>query len=60
MNGIPDYINALEDAQKQSKRSGNPTTADTLLLIATNAMLSSDFFPRARKIWEDLNKEEND
>ena len=26
MEGIPEYVNALEDAQKRSKRSGNPIT----------------------------------
>ena len=45
MEGIPDYINALEDSQKQSERAGNPITADTLLLIASNNMLSSERFP---------------
>ena len=45
MEGIPEYINALEDAQKQSKRAGNPITVDTLLLVLSNAMLSSERFP---------------
>ena len=43
--GILEYVNALEDAQKLSKRSGNPITENTLLLIATNAMLSTDSSP---------------
>ena len=56
----PKYINALEDAQKQSKRVGNPITADTLLLIATTSMLLYEIFSRAEKIWEDLSKEKHD
>ena len=45
MEGIPKHINALEDAQEQSRRAGNPIMTDTLLLIATNAMLLSERFP---------------
>ena len=56
MGGIPEYVNALEDAQKRFKRAGNPIMEDTLLLIATNAMLSTERFPRADEIWEDLTK----
>ena len=60
MEGIPEYINALEDAQKQSKRAGNPITVDTLLLVLSNAMLSSERFPWADESWDDLSKDEND
>ena len=49
----------LEDAQKRSKRAGNPITEETLLLIATNTMLSTERFPQADEIWEDLTKNEN-
>ena len=42
MEGIPTYINNLEDAQKQSNQAGNPIT------------LRTDRFPRANEIWEDL------
>ena len=58
MEGTPKYLNALEGAQKCSKRAGNPITEDILLLIATNAMLSKERFPRADEIWEDLPKKE--
>ena len=58
MEGIPKDVNALEDAQKRSKRAGNPITEDTLLLIATNAMLSMERFYRADEIWYDLPKKE--
>ena len=58
MEGITEYINTLKDAQKQSKRAGNPITVDTLLLIATNTMILSECFPWSEKIWEDLRWEE--
>ena len=54
MEGIPVYINKLEDAQKQSTRAGNPITDPTLLLFAENAMLRTDRFPRANEIWEEF------
>ena len=54
MEGIPDYINKLEDTQKQFTRAGNPITDPTLLLFAANAMLCTDRFPWANKIWEEL------
>ena len=58
MEGIPTYINMLEDAQKQSNRAGNPITDPTLLLFASNAMLRTDQFPWANEIWEDLPSDE--
>ena len=54
MEGILEYANALEDLQKRSKRAGNPMTENNLILIAINAMLSTERFLRADKIWEDL------
>ena len=54
MEGIPAYINKLEDAQKQSNRAGNPIADPTLILFAANAMLRTDRFPRANEIWEEL------
>ena len=47
MEGIPEYINAPKDAQKQSNLAGNLITADTLLPIASNTMLPSERFPQA-------------
>ena len=52
MEGIPAYINKLEDAHNQSNRAGNPIMDPTLLLFAANAMLRTHSFPRANKIWE--------
>ena len=60
MEGILEYINALEDAQKQSKRSDNLITADTLLLTMSNTILLSELPPQYGEIWEDLNKYEKD
>ena len=56
MEGILEYVNALDYAQKRSKRVGNPITEDTLLLIATNDILSTDSFPREDERWEKLPK----
>ena len=54
--GILDYLNALEAAQKKSKRgTGNkPITDTTLLLIATNTMLKTGAHPITTDKWEDL------
>ena len=43
--GIPEYINTLEDSQKTSKRTENTITNSTLIMIATNAMLANVAFP---------------
>ena len=59
MEGIPEYINAIEDNQKKSKRAGNTIADSTLLLISTNSMLSTEHLPHANKIWEDLRKDKN-
>ena len=47
IEGILEYINAFEAAQKKSKRGtvNNPITDETLLLIATNAMLETGAHP---------------
>ena len=54
--GIPEYINLLEDAQRTAKRidKDNPITNKSVLNIATNAMLNSQQFPRTNDEWEDL------
>ena len=54
--GILEYINALEAAQKKSKRgTGNkPITDATLLLIATNAMSKMGAHPQTTDKWEDI------
>ena len=53
IEGIPEYINMLEDAQRQSSRAGRTIADETLLLFASTAMLTSDQFPRANDDWEE-------
>jgi hypothetical protein len=52
--GIPEYINMLEDAQLKAKRAKLPITNETLVAIATKAILSTNGFPRTTDAWEDL------
>jgi hypothetical protein len=56
VQGIPEYINALEDAQKRSKRAekGNAINDHFLVVIASAAMMSSQRLSRANWKWEDL------
>ena len=51
--GILEYINALEAAQKKSKggTGNNPITDANLLLIATNAMLKTGAHLRNTDKW---------
>ena len=53
--GMPEYINALKDAQKQSRRANHNIANAVLLLLATNAMLATQRFQRANKRWEEKN-----
>ena len=53
VEGIPDYINILEDAHRQSGRAGQTIVNETLLLFATTAMLTTERFPRANDDWEE-------
>ena len=43
--GIREYINKLKEAQAKSERANNLITDATLVIIATNAMLSAEKFP---------------
>ena len=60
--GIPEYINALEDAQRRAKQAGNDgeyvITNATILLIASTAMLKTQQFPCVNDEWEDLPRAE--
>ena len=58
VEGIPEYIHMLEDAQRQAGRAGQTITDDTLLLFVSTAMLTSERFPRANFYWEDCAKRE--
>ena len=52
VEGIPDYINMLKDAQRQTGRAGRAISDKTLLLFASTAMLTSERFPWANDDWE--------
>mmetsp|Transcript_56814 Transcript_56814/g.169634 ORF Transcript_56814/g.169634 Transcript_56814/m.169634 type:complete len:325 (-) Transcript_56814:327-1301(-) len=56
--GINEYINMLEDGQRQSIRidEDNPITNGTLLNVATGAMLKTKQFPRANEEYEALDR----
>ena len=58
--GIPEYINALEDAQRRSRRAGdaNAFSNTYLVMVATSAMLSTQQFETTNEKWEDLLPEE--
>ena len=47
IKGIPEYINMLEDAQRQAGRAGKTIADGKLLLFAITAMLTSKRFLRA-------------
>ena len=53
VEGILEYVNMLEDAQRQAGQPGQTITDNTLLLFASTAMLTTERFPRANDDWED-------
>ena len=53
VEGIPEYINMLEDSQRKAGRAGQKIANKTLLLFASTAMLTSEQFPRANDDWEE-------
>ena len=53
VEGIPEYINMLKDAQRQAGRAGRTIADENLLLFAITAMLTSERFPRANEDWEE-------
>ena len=58
--GIPEYINMLEDAQRSALRidTNNPITNAPVLVIATSAFLKDNRFPHTSEDWEDLSSTE--
>ena len=58
VESIPEYIEAMERAQKQSERADNKISDTMLVNIATRAMLSSEHHPKTNDDWEDLSKTE--
>ncbi len=53
-DGIPQYINMLEDAQKKVKRAGMPIADIELVMMASAAVLAAQQFPREVNDWEGL------
>ena len=53
VEGIPKYINMLEDAKKQAGRAGCIIADKFLLLFTTMTTLTTEIFPRMNDDWED-------
>ena len=53
---IAQYIQALEEAQKQATRAGTKSTDATLVMIATKVMLETQRFPTTNDKWEELGR----
>ena len=53
VEGIPEYINMLEDVQCQAGRTRRTIDDETLLLFSSTAMITSERFPRAHDDWEE-------
>ena len=53
VKGIPEYINMLEDVQRQTGQAGRTISDKTLLFFASTFMLTSERFPRANDDWEE-------
>jgi hypothetical protein len=53
-DGIPMYINMLEDAQKKAKRAGMPIAKVALVMMASATVLAAQHFPREVDDWEGL------
>ena len=54
--GIPEYINRLEEAKRKLARANLPMSDDQLLAIASTAILAANHFPRATDEWEALDR----
>jgi hypothetical protein len=53
-DGIPQYINMLEDVQKKATRAGMPIANVELAMMASAAILAAQHFPRKVNDWEGL------
>jgi hypothetical protein len=53
-DGIPQYINMLEDAQKKGTRAGMPIANVELVMMASAAVLAAQHFPCEVDNWEGL------
>ena len=56
IEGIPEYINMLEDAKRQAGWSGRTIADETLLLFASTTMLTSERLLHANYDWEECAK----
>jgi len=52
--GIPEYINMLEEAQRKLGRANLPMSNDQLVAIASTSVLAANDFPRTTEEWEAL------
>ncbi len=53
-DGIPQYINMLEDAQKKARRAGMPIANVELVMMASAAILAAQHFLHEVNDWEGL------
>ena len=51
-DGIPEYIDMLEEAQRKLARANLPMSDETLLAIASTSVLASQHFTRQTDEWE--------
>jgi hypothetical protein len=54
VDGIPQYIIMLEEAQKKAKQAGMPIADIKLVMMALAAVLAAQHFPRKVDNWEGL------
>ena len=52
--GIPQYINLMEEAQRKADRGKLPVTEQTMVAIASKSVLSSGDFETATERWDEL------
>ncbi len=51
---IPKYIFLLEDAHRKAARAHLPVTDQTLIVLASTALLATDTFSRTTELWEEV------
>jgi hypothetical protein len=54
VDGIPQFIVMMEDAQKKAKRAGMPIADIELVMMASVAVLAAQHFPHEVNNWEGL------
>ena len=53
---IAEYVEALKDAQRKSKRANNPVSNEYLVMVATKAMMESQQLPVPTKTGKTLTR----